>query len=1093
MTDWEILNIEPTDDKDQIKAAYYKALPHYHPEEDPEGFARLRESYERLMREEPEDNKSEIDDTPTGKWMEQVKEAYEDFSRRICPDTWLTLLKDDVCFSLDSAEEASDKLLAYFMDHCYVPHECLAALEQHFNWEEKKKDLYNKFPEDFVDYILANSKYEDHFRYPLFVAPQPGKDYDKFLASYFRMQNLIEAGRMDEAKETHDSIEQLGIHHPDYNILQIRFFLIQEDYVRAKLLCDELMAWRPDDLPTWYSVSRYYMAMDQPEAALPLYQKILEVNAEHVGALVGMGDAARLLDLAKAKEEARNQLIGEGKEVPEDLMEYLRAPSRDSLETALSYYREAAHILPYDNYIHNCIHSVTVSLTDYCKQDCDENPEDAELLIHCARMMEETGQYDEGKTYLERMPVSDQNTEKYLLLMGDLEKGMEEWDTAIESYRKFIQLQGQPEGLDLAYANMGLCQMEQERFQEALELYGKGLELFPENLKLMYRKAAALNKLGRYKEALDVCDQALELESLPNVWHYKAEALYFMGEYGPALSACQQAISLVPYLDTYLIEIKIYYGADQYDHVLEIIEQMKMRELVDSDVMLYAMRSLRMLDRYDEARKVAEEIMEQDPYNAEVYYQMAFVEWDQGDLDRALELAERSFQMTPELTFKRYFIADVHKRSGRDMEAMKIYEDMLRQDPSDDFACCKIAEIYNRQEEYAKAEQYYRKALEINPDCDGVHSELAAIHESMEEYELALEEVELQLELVQSERYFVQKGVILLNMNMEEEAMEALEQALRINPRSSVAFNMIGYAHKKNGRIDEAISYFVKGTEGDDPYPAIYLNLADCLDGKEEYGKEEEILNEGIEKFPQHSGLYSKRADLYRDTKKYEKMIEDSKVYAELADDEMFLFLQAGDAYYMMKNHDEEAIAWYEKGIAMDKQDWRPWRGIGRVYLNNLKDYKKAVTYLEKANGIRSDILGLLSILTRACYELGDKRKVKKYANNLINLALKQLEDNPDNAAHLYDYIGDAYTLLGKYDKAKNYLDRAVAAHVCGSCGSQRCHEALYDLGQLFEKQGQKEQAIDYYRQALEEVSQAEYVDEEKYREALLRLTGETF
>lgn len=1088
MTDWEILNIEPTEDKDQIKAAYYRALPHYHPEEDPEGFARLRESYERLMREEPKNNESEIDDTPTGRWMEQVEEAYEDFGQRIRPETWATLLKDDVCFALDSAEEASDKLLAYFMDHCYVPHECLAVLEEHFNWEEKKKDLYNKFPTDFVDYILANSKYEDHFRYPLFKSPEPGKDYDKFLASYFRMQNLIEAGRMDEAKETYESIEQLGIHHPDYSILQIRFALIQEDFIRAKLLCDELMAWQPDEPTTWYSVSRYLMAVDEPEAAVPLYLKILEVNSEHVGALVGMGDAARLLDMAEAKKETSERLKEEGKEVPEDLVEYLRAPARDSLETALDYYKKAALILPYDNYIHNCIHSVSVNLAEYFKQDCEEKPEDVDLILRCAHILEETGRYDEGKECLEKVPQQDRYKEEYLLLMGDVEKGREEWDDAFQWYDRAVKLPELSENTSLAYANMGVCRMEQERFQEALDLYEKGLALSPDNLKLMYRKAAALNRLTRYKEALEVCDLALEEVSLPNIWHYKAEALYFMGEYGPALDACEQAIAIVPYLDTYLIKIKIYYGAEQYEQVLDIIEQMKALEVVDSEVMLFAMRSLRMLDRYEEARAVAAEIMENDPDNAEVYYQMGFLEWDEGNLDQAMELAEKSFQMTPEMTFKRYFMADIHKRSGRNREAMRIYESMLCQNSEDDFVCCKIAELYNSLEEYAKAEEYYRKALEINPDCEGIHSELAAVHESMDEYELALEEIELQLKLAQSERYFVQKGVILLNMNREEEAMDTLEQALRINPRSSVTFNMIGYAHKKNGRLEEAIPYFEKGIEGDDPYPAIYLNLADCLDDKDEYEKEEQVLSEGIEKFPQNSGLYSKRADLYRDTKQYDKMIEDSKIYSKLAEDEMYLYLQSGDAYYLMKDHDEEAIAWYEKGIAMNNQDWRPLNGIGRIYLDHIKDYKKAVLFLEKANNIRSDRLGLLSTLTRACYELGDKHKVKKYANALINLALKKLEDNPDNAAQLYDYIGHAYTLMGKYDKAKTYLERAIATPVCSSCNTQRCHEAFYDLGALFEKWGKKEEALECYRQALEECE-----DEDKYKEAIEHLTIKKF
>lgn len=43
---WDRLGIQPTGDRKTIKRAYTKLLRQYHPEEDPEGFQRLREAYE---------------------------------------------------------------------------------------------------------------------------------------------------------------------------------------------------------------------------------------------------------------------------------------------------------------------------------------------------------------------------------------------------------------------------------------------------------------------------------------------------------------------------------------------------------------------------------------------------------------------------------------------------------------------------------------------------------------------------------------------------------------------------------------------------------------------------------------------------------------------------------------------------------------------------------------------------------------------------------------------------------------------------------------------------------------------------------------
>ncbi|GKX57147.1 hypothetical protein SOASR030_32590 [Leminorella grimontii] len=47
---WEILGIEPTDDKNAIRDAYRKKLPQHHPEKDPDGFKNLRLAYEEANK-----------------------------------------------------------------------------------------------------------------------------------------------------------------------------------------------------------------------------------------------------------------------------------------------------------------------------------------------------------------------------------------------------------------------------------------------------------------------------------------------------------------------------------------------------------------------------------------------------------------------------------------------------------------------------------------------------------------------------------------------------------------------------------------------------------------------------------------------------------------------------------------------------------------------------------------------------------------------------------------------------------------------------------------------------------------------------------
>ncbi len=54
MNAWEILGIEPTSDKKEIKRAYARLLKQYHPEDNPEEFKQIQAAYQQCLHPEQE-------------------------------------------------------------------------------------------------------------------------------------------------------------------------------------------------------------------------------------------------------------------------------------------------------------------------------------------------------------------------------------------------------------------------------------------------------------------------------------------------------------------------------------------------------------------------------------------------------------------------------------------------------------------------------------------------------------------------------------------------------------------------------------------------------------------------------------------------------------------------------------------------------------------------------------------------------------------------------------------------------------------------------------------------------------------------------
>ena len=186
--DWTLLGIAPTTDKNAITAAYRAQLARTNPEDDPEGFKALRAAYEQALQlAEQAEQPAAQDDSPLGLWKGKLRALYDDFPARIGPERWQELLHDPVCTALDTRPLAEEALLQFLMQEFYIPQSVWQVLDGAFSWLERRSELYESYPRDFVDYAVLNGiRFSENLPYALFLPGESAADCDDYRRIYYR-------------------------------------------------------------------------------------------------------------------------------------------------------------------------------------------------------------------------------------------------------------------------------------------------------------------------------------------------------------------------------------------------------------------------------------------------------------------------------------------------------------------------------------------------------------------------------------------------------------------------------------------------------------------------------------------------------------------------------------------------------------------------------------------------------------------------------------------------------------------------------------------------------------------------------------------
>lgn len=644
--------------------------------------------------------------------MEQVKTVYRDFAARIDPASWERLVSAEVCLALDTRPAAEDALLKFFMEDYYIPQKVWRVLDDTFHWTERREELYENYPRDFVDYaVLDGIRLPDSLPYELFSPGDDAESCDTYRRLYY-------GAKANELPYLVEKLKALPESHPYGELLEYRL-LLETAPEEALAGYERLADTYPEDTRMQLEWATQCMTAGNYAVAEEYARRALEVSPQMIPALNVLSDS---LAGQEKYAEAREVLMNLSEIAGMDQM--IQATTQKKLvewnEKLIAQQEALLQEDPGNNKVRSELAKCLI-----------QNGREAEALALCEQFTPDyEDRYDYHNVYgralveLKRLEEAIPHIEETIALLRVMEPdGTEETDKRIGTLPNKLQMLGQ------SLLMVG-------RTDEGYQVLEEALNLAPKNPLILSNMGCLLAQQGDMERAAEIFERLTQVMPTSHVgYRMLAQAMYDLRRDRDAFDAVNRALQLEGGdLGVYLLKMQILLRNGVWDEVrstLNFLRENGVNGEINTDfceAMLMEQgenKEKEALERYHAIAKRLE-AGEQMETPAKVYFRILCIEGKKlngnkpEDREKMLALAEKGLGYDPEdpdcLDYKAWLL----RKDGKILEAAELYHRLERRPQTAANARLELARTYYEDlDRYAdKSLHYFTLLLKENEDPD---------------------------------------------------------------------------------------------------------------------------------------------------------------------------------------------------------------------------------------------------------------------------------------------------------------------------------------------------------------------------------------
>lgn len=372
-------------------------------------------------------------------------------------------------------------------------------------------------------------------------------------------------------------------------------------------------------------------------------------------------------------------------------------------------------------------------------------------------------------------------------------------EEALSLYDQVLSINDQ---ISEIWKNKSTALLKLDRYEEALACSERAIELGKliakrtgntksEEIDLMSwtNKIAALSQMKRYQEALAACDEALKLDpNFPRFWNNKGAVLLHLNRLNDALKCAERALEIDSFYDKALfLKGQILYNLGKSKEALIAFENLLSINPRDVNVLLYKAfclmeREKGNQDQIDELIKTVKKIAPKEFKK----FTRNFISRYIGKMDKRDNSASTSNLLDK---------GNLYVEGGMYNQAIGCYKKIIDADPLNVEGLNNLGNCLYELGKRHEAFPYFKKALEINPKHTYALLNMSRFYIDSKDFAIALVYANRAIETdlkKENDMAWNNRGLALVQLGQDYEAIKNFEQALKINSNNIFAWHNLG-------------------------------------------------------------------------------------------------------------------------------------------------------------------------------------------------------------------------------------------------------------------------------------------------------------